>query len=129
MTEDRWVELARRLREFNLEREWGEFHTPKNLAMALSSEVGELTALLRWRTAELSEASAMDEATLSAVRDEIGDALLILLTLCERLRIDPVDAARAKLGANAAKYPTESARGASSFPSSRSPAPRTAFPS
>ena len=105
------VELARRLREFNLEREWGEFHTPKNLAMALSSEVGELTALFRWRTAEQSEASAMDDVTLRAVREEIGDSLLILLTLCERFRLDPVQVAAAKLDANALKYPAVRARG------------------
>ena len=111
MTEDRWVELARRLREFNLEREWGEFHTPKNLAMALSSEVGELTALFRWRTAEQSEASAMEEETLRAVSDEIGDSLLILLTLCERLRLDPLDVANAKLEANTHKYPADRVRG------------------
>ena len=92
-------------------RDWEQFHTPKNLAMALSSEVGELTALFRWRTAEQSEASEMDDVTLRAVREEIGDSLLILLTLCERFRLDPVQVAAAKLDANALKYPAVRARG------------------
>lgn len=117
MKEERWTHLAQTLRTFNAERWWGAFHTPKNLAMALASEVGELCALFRWRTPEQSEPAALDEPTLQSVRDEVGDSLLILLTLCDRLKIDPVDAATAKLRANAAKYPVEAARGHAEKPS------------
>jgi NTP pyrophosphatase (non-canonical NTP hydrolase) len=110
------TELIDRLRAFNAERQWEEFHSPKNLAMALASEVGELVALLRWRTPEQCEREALDEASLARIREEIGDALLVLLGLCERLRLDPVGLGKAKLELNAIKYPVKVTRGNSERP-------------
>lgn len=116
---DRLAELAELLRAFNAERRWEQFHSPKNLAMALASEVGELVALFRWLTPEQCERGALDEASLARVQEELGDSILLLLSLCERLRMDPVALGRAKLELNALKYPAEVARGRAEKPLAR----------
>ena len=113
---DRLTELAELLRAFNAERRWEQFHSPKNLAMALASEVGELVALFRWLPPEKCERDALDEASLARVQEEVGDSILLLLSLCERLRMDPVALGRAKLELNAVKYPVEKVRGKSEKP-------------
>jgi NTP pyrophosphatase (non-canonical NTP hydrolase) len=113
---DRLGELAARLRSFNAERQWEQFHSPKNLAMALVSEVGELAALFRWLTPEQCERGALDEASFASVKEEIGDTLLLLLSLSERLGVDPVALGLAKLQLNALKYPVETSRGRAEKP-------------
>lgn len=101
--------LTAALREFAAERDWEQFHSPKNLAMALAAEAGELLEHFQW----LSEAqsAALPEKTLVAVREEIADVLLYLLRLADRLHIDPLAAAADKIVVNARKYPAEQARG------------------
>ena len=101
--------LRHRLREFSAARDWDQFHSPKNLAMALSAEAGELLEHFQWLTEEQSrnlEARARD-----AVSDEIADVLLYLVRLGDQLGIDPVAAAHRKLVENERKYPVEKARG------------------
>lgn len=102
-------ELRDALRAFAAERQWERFHSPKNLAMALAAEVGELLEPLQW----LSEDESRDPspAARSAIREEIADVLIYLVRLADRLEIDLLDAASAKLESNAAKYPVEKARG------------------
>jgi len=97
------------LRAFAAERDWEQFHTPKNLVMALMVEVAEVAEHLQWRTGE--ESGDLPEPTRAAVAEEIGDCLIYLTRLADRLEIDPVAAAHAKIAVNATKYPAERVRG------------------
>jgi NTP pyrophosphatase (non-canonical NTP hydrolase) len=101
--------LREQLRAFAAERDWEQFHTPKNLAMALSAEAGELLEIFQWLTEAQSRTLAPE--THAAAGDEIADVLLYLVRLSDTLGIDPVAAARRKLVTNAAKYPADKARG------------------
>ncbi len=102
-------DLKMRLREFARERDWEGFHSPKNLAMALIVEAGELLEPLQWLSEE--ESSRVDAATHKALSEEVADVLLYLVRLADRLDIDPIAAAYAKIETNARKYPAERVRG------------------
>ena len=106
---DRIEALQANLRAFVAERDWDQFHTPKNLAMALVAEAGELVEHFQWLTPEQSAQLAAD--TKAEVELEIADVLLFLLRLCDKLGIDPVSAAGRKLVLNAERYPVTKARG------------------
>jgi len=97
------------LRAFAAERDWDRFHSPKNLAMALAGEAGELVEVFQW----LSEAESanLSPAARAAADEELADVLLYLVRLADKLGIDPLDAARRKLDANGRKYPADKARG------------------
>ena len=101
--------LAQQLQQFALERDWQQFHSPKNLATALSVEAGELLEHFQWLTEEQSRALTPEKR--EAVGAELADVLLYLIQLASALGIDPVAAARAKLKLNAVKYPVDLARG------------------
>jgi dCTP diphosphatase len=101
--------LRDQLREFAAARDWDQFHSPKNLAMALSAEAGELLEIFQWLT-EAQSRSLAPEAH-AAASEEIADVLLYLIRLGDQLGIDPVAAAQRKLVANAKKYPADKARG------------------
>lgn len=96
-------------RAFALEREWGQFHTPKNLASALAVEAAELLEHFQWLTEEQSR-NLPDEKRVQ-VGEEIADVLLYLLQLADKLQIDVLEAGWRKIGLNAEKYPVERARG------------------
>jgi len=102
-------QIRDRLRAFVAERDWDQFHNPKNLAMAMVVEAGELMEHFQWLTPE--QAEALDAHTRAEVELEVADVLLFLLRLCDRLDIDPLRAAQRKLALNAKKYPVERARG------------------
>lgn len=104
-------DLRDRLRQFALDREWDQFHSPKNLAIALSVEAAELLEHFQWLTAEQSE--SLSPEAHAAVRKEMADVLLYLIRLADKLDIGLIDAAREKLLENARKYPVEKARGSS----------------
>jgi dCTP diphosphatase len=101
--------LRRKLREFSAAREWDRFHSPKNLAMALAAEAGELLEVFQWLTEE--ESRNLEPRALAAVREVIADVLLYLVRLGAVAGIDPLAAAADKLAENARKYPVEKARG------------------
>ena len=101
--------LREQMREFARARDWDQFHSPKNLAMALSVEVAELLEHFQWLTEEQSR--RLDPDAQAAVRTEIADVLLYLVRLADQLGIDPVAAAQRKLVENAQKYPVEKSRG------------------
>lgn len=86
-------------------RDWNRFHSPKNLAMALTGEVGELVELFQWRTEEETRAVMADPDAAQAVREEIADVLMYLVRLSSVLGIDLDEAVAAKLELNAKKYP------------------------
>jgi len=111
MSEQSLAELAIRLREFASERDWDQFHSPKNLVMALSVEAAELMEHFQWLTEEQS--SDMPPEKLQQVREEIGDVLIYLTRLADKLGIDPVVAAFEKIEVNRAKYPADKVRGKS----------------
>ena len=100
---ERLEELKLKQRDFVRERGWEQFHSPKNLAMALSVEVSEILELLQWSTEVESESLSGEE--MSAIRDEIGDVLNYLVLLADRLDIEPVEAALKKIEKNREKYP------------------------
>ena len=104
-------DLARQLDQFATERDWQQFHSPKNLASALVVEAGELLEHFQWMTEEQSRELAPDRR--DAVGAEIADVLLYLIQLASALGIDPVAAAQAKLKLNALRYPVDRARGSS----------------
>lgn len=104
-------ELTERLRTFVAERDWQQFHTAKNLAMALAGEVGKLVAELQWLTPD-EAARVMDDPTAGArVRAEIGDVMTYLTRLADVLGIDLVAAAHDKLDDSALRYTVERSRG------------------
>lgn len=103
--------LQAQLRTFAKERDWEKFHTPKNLVMALSGEVGELTELFQWLTPEESQAIMHSEKTAESVRDEIADVIVYCFRICDVLGIDPWQAIQKKMAKNAAKYPVHLAKG------------------
>lgn len=103
--------LTQALRDFAQARDWEQFHSPKNLASALSVEAAELLEHFQWLTEEQSRhLSAPKTAEVAA---EAADVLLYLLQLCDKLNIDLMAAARAKLIVNAEKYPADRAHGSS----------------
>lgn len=107
-----WPELKKfqsEFRAFVAEREWGQFHTPKNLAMALSGEVGELLEHFQWLTAEQS--ADLPDETRSEVAREIADVQIYLAALADRLGIEIGPAVAQKMELNAEKYPAEQVRG------------------
>lgn len=93
------------IRRFAAARGWEPYHTPKNLAMALASEVGELCDILRWLTADESVAAANDAGLRVALADELADIANIVLLLSDHTGIDLSDAIAAKMVKNAIKYP------------------------
>lgn len=97
--------LETALQAFADERDWNRFHSPKNLAMALTGEVGELVEIFQWLTEEQSRTVADDPATARAVRDELADVALYLIRLCSVLKVDLNEAITQKMQANSKKYP------------------------
>ena len=104
-------DIARRLEDFNRERDWEKFHSPKNLAMALSVEAAELLEVFQWLSEEQSK--RLSPEALAAVSEEAADVLLYLIQLSDKLDIDLIAAANKKLVVNAQKYPVSKARGTS----------------
>jgi NTP pyrophosphatase (non-canonical NTP hydrolase) len=103
--------LATQVDQFAKDRNWQQFHSPKNLASALVVEAGELLEHFQWLTEEQSRALSPEKR--SAVGAEVADVLLYLIQLSAALGIDPIAAAQAKLKVNAQKYPVDLARGSS----------------
>jgi len=100
------------LRQFVAERDWSQFHDPKNLTMLLASEVGELVAEYRWVAGDVADAHSRDAgAARERIIDEVGDVGIALLLLCDRTGIDLGDAIAAKLAKNRVRYPADKARG------------------
>jgi NTP pyrophosphatase (non-canonical NTP hydrolase) len=104
-------DLAQQLEQFTSDRDWSQFHSPKNLASALVVEAGELLEHFQWLTEAQSRGLSPEKR--AAAGAELADVLLYLVQLAGALHIDLIQAARTKLAANALKYPIERARGTS----------------
>jgi NTP pyrophosphatase (non-canonical NTP hydrolase) len=98
--DDSLHQLSDRLRAFAEERDWGQYHTPKNLTAAIAGEAGELVAVLQWARPDEDL-----EPYMSGLRDEIADVLIYLVRLCDVAGIDPLVAANEKMDRNAVRYP------------------------
>lgn len=103
--------LKRRLAAFAEERDWDQFHNPKNLAMALAGEAGELLEIFQWLSPEKSAGLTADPDKRRAVEAELADVFLYLVRLADKLDVDLEAAVARKLEENAAKYPVEKSRG------------------
>jgi dCTP diphosphatase len=103
------AELKLRLRAFVTERDWDQFHSPKNLAMALSVEAAELVEIFQWLTE--AESADLDDDRRQRVEAELADILVYLVRIADRLDVDLLQASARKLGENARKYPAERVRG------------------
>ena len=102
-------DLTLRLREFAAARDWDQFHSPKNLSMALIAEAAELIEHFQWLTEEQSTQLPPDK--LGEVRHELADILLYLVRVADKLDIDLIAAARSKIELNEQKYPAPRVRG------------------
>ena len=109
MSEDRLTALQRSVAAFAAARDWDQFHSPKNLAMALSVEASELLEEFQWLTEQQSQ--ALDAERLERVRLEMADVLIYLLRLADKLDVDLPRAATDKLALNEQKYPADLVRG------------------
>ena len=103
--------LRRALRRFAKERDWDQFHSPRNLATALCVECAELLEHFQWLTDATSK--SLPSKTLQRVREEMADVLLYLVRLADRLDVDLLEAATDKMKLNARKYPVDKTRGSS----------------
>jgi len=102
-------ELARELKKFAEERDWEQFHSPKNLSMAMSVEVAELLEHFQWLTEEQS--TVLESADLAEVSEEIADIQIYLTRLADQLGVDIEGAVKRKIAVNASKYPVARAHG------------------
>ena len=109
MSHNELLELREMLRAFAAERDWDQFHTPKNLATALSVESAELLEHFQWLKDD--ESHNLSDPIKEAVAQEMADVLLYLVRLADKLDVDLADAARRKIALNASKYPADLARG------------------
>lgn len=103
--------LAARLRDFAAEREWQQFHTPRNLVLALVGEVGELAEIFQWMPDDHANRMMTDQHTADRVREELADVLSYLLRLADVLNVDLEAALLEKIEVNRLKYPVELSRG------------------
>jgi dCTP diphosphatase len=107
------AELKTRVLAFVRERDWEQFHTPKNLSMALAAESGELMEHFLWATGDQSRAIVNDPAKRAKIADELADVVIYAIEFANMTGLDIAAAIEAKMGANAKKYPVEKARGRS----------------
>jgi dCTP diphosphatase len=107
--DDRLNALQERIRQFVTERDWAQFHSPKNLACALSVEAAELLEPFQWLAT--GNADEIDDKARLAIRHEMADVFTYLLMLADKMQVDLVDAANEKLALSAAKYPADQVRG------------------
>src|SRR5690606_23966584 len=105
------AEIKARVLAFARERDWEQFHAPKNLSMALAAEAGELMEHFLWSTAESSRSAITEPARRAKIEEELADVVIYALEFANMTGIDLDAAIERKMAANAAKYPVEKARG------------------
>jgi dCTP diphosphatase len=107
------AELKERVLAFARERDWEQFHAPKNLSMALAAEAAELMEHFLWASPEESRAVALDPAKRARIAEELADVVIYALEFANATGLDVAENIEAKIAANARKYPVEKARGRS----------------
>ena len=119
MNGDRLERIREQLRDFAAQRDWEQFHDPKNLAMAVASEAGELLAEYRWVANGEADAWSSDPANHERVALEAADVGIALLMFCDRTGVDLLEAIERKIEINRGNYPVEAIRGKSERPPAR----------
>ena len=109
--DSRLAALVERLRRFTADRDWAQFHDPKNLAMAIASEAGELLSELRWVASDQADAHTQDPIKRERIEREVADVAIALLLFCDRTGIDLLSAIDRKIDLNRERYPADRARG------------------
>ncbi len=104
-------EIKNRLARFAEERDWEQFHSPKNLSMALAAEVAELLEIFQWLTEEQSNRIVDDKKEMGLIRQEMADVLIYLIRLADKLGVDLEQAVMEKIELNEVKYPKNSVKG------------------
>jgi NTP pyrophosphatase (non-canonical NTP hydrolase) len=104
------------LRQFVADRDWQQFHDPKNLAMLVASEAGELVAEYRWVRSENADAHSEEPKARARIASEIADVAIAILLLSDRLGLNLEQAIADKLAVNAGRYPVETSRGRAERP-------------
>jgi dCTP diphosphatase len=103
--------LIKKLRKFSEDRDWEQFHSPKNLVMALTSEVGELSDIFQWISEEQSKLDNIDPKDLDKAKEELADVFLYTLRIADKLGIDLKKEANKKIEVNGKKYPINLSKG------------------
>jgi len=109
-------DLTATLRRFVAERDWQQFHDPKNLAMLVASEAGELVAEYRWVRGDDADAHSREPAARARIAAEAADVGIALLLLCDRIGLDLGQVVAEKIAKNATRYPVETSRGRADRP-------------
>lgn len=117
MAPERIDRVVNQLRAFVAERDWSQFHDPKNLAMLVASEAGELLAELRWIDNAQADEVATEPRSRARIADEIADVTIGVLLLCDRMGLDLLTAVEVKMEKNRQKYPVAQSRGQARRPS------------
>lgn len=104
-------EIKRKIQKFASDRDWNQFHSPKNLIMALSSEVGELSDIFQWLTEEQSKKDNISEKNLELAKQEMADILIYLIRISDKLGVDLEKEVLNKIKLNEKKYPIDTSKG------------------
>lgn len=110
---DKYPDTVRKIKQFNEERDWDQFHTPKNVAISVCLEANELLEFFQWDSDEDVQKKLEDDQYLSDMKDEIGDICNYLFVMCDKIGIDLLDAVNEKLEKNKLKYPVGKCKGKS----------------
>jgi dCTP diphosphatase len=108
---DSLINIDRIIQKFSKDRDWDQFHTPKNLIMAATSEIGELSEVLQWKSDEEVIAYLKTEQGRTKLSEEIADVAIYLIRLCQKTEINFIDAIQNKLNLNEEKYPVDTSKG------------------
>jgi len=101
--------LKKEISEFVKERDWEQYHSPKNLAMGLSIEASELAEIFLWLTEE--ESRKLNKTQFKNLKEEIGDIMIYVFNLCDKFNLDPIQCAKDKIKYNKKKYPVNIVKG------------------
>lgn len=104
-------DIRKKIRTFAEERDWDQFHSPKNLTMGLASEAAELLEIFQWLTEEQSREIVKNEKEMALVREEVADVFIYLVRLADKLGIDIEEEVKKKMKVNEKKYPVELSKG------------------
>lgn len=111
MTDKTVQELSEAVRDFVEERSWGKYHNPKDIAISIAIEAGELLELFQWKSETDSSNLVSDPARMANVKDELADVLIYCFSLANKLNVDVSEVMLAKIGKNRSKYPIEKIKG------------------
>jgi NTP pyrophosphatase (non-canonical NTP hydrolase) len=108
-------ELLKRIADFGRDRDWGQYHNPKNLSMALAVEAAELMEIFQWLTPEQSQRENLTPKQLQAVTEEVADVVIYAIQIAQQTDIDLLDAISKKIDKNERKYPVDKIKGKASL--------------